>query len=114
MSVLNKYNLILVLLINLSFFQNVSLKGIVSIPFVKEFPELNNLSPEKIPQKLMDNIILSKIRVGTPPQSIELKTEFAKYISYIGGNTSLCEKKFFEDKSESMFLLLDNRFRLVI
>ena len=101
MSVLNKYNLILVLLINLSFFQNVSSKGIVSIPFVKEFPELNNLSPEKIPQKLMDNIILSKIRVGTPPQSISLKTEFAKYISYIGGNTSLCEKKFFEDKSES-------------
>ena len=101
MSVPNKYNLILVILINLSFFQNVSSKGIVSIPFVKEFPELNNLSPEKIPQKLMDNIILSKIRVGTPPQSISLKTEFAKYISYIGGNTSLCEKKFFEDKSES-------------
>ena len=46
----------------------------VILPFNKEIPDLNNISPKKIiSEKLLSNLIMSELRIGTEPQSIKLR-----------------------------------------
>ena len=85
--------------INLFFFQNVYSNDVIIIPFQKSSPNLNGLSPEDIFQNIKDNTLLAEIKLGTPPQKVELKLELTEYIFFIGGKSSSCQKKFIETDS---------------
>ena len=85
--------------INLIFLQNVYSNGVIIIPFQKSSPNLNGLSPEDIFQNIKDNTLLAEIKLGTPPQKVELKLELTEYIFFIGGKSSSCQKKFIETDS---------------
>jgi hypothetical protein len=85
--------------INLIFLQHVYSNGVIIIPFQKSSPNLNGLSPEDIFQNIKDNTLLAEIKLGTPPQKVELKLELTEYIFFIGGKSSSCQKKFIETDS---------------
>ena len=87
--------------INLIFFQNILTNDVIIIPFKKSSPDFSGLSPVTISQKLKDNILLAEIKLGTPPQKVDLKLALTEYIFYIGGESSSCQNKFIEKDSET-------------
>ena len=100
--------------INLIFFQNVYCNGVIIIPFQKSSPNLSGLSPEEIFQKIKDNTLLAEIKLGTPPQKIELKLELTEYIFFIGGKSSSCQKKFIENDSETYKKIKDSIYFTIL
>ena len=96
------------LVINILFFQEASSKDIISIPFNKELPNLNNISPNDIFQKIKDNKLLAEISVGTPKQNMKLQLILTEYLFYLGGKNSLFQNKFIENESKSYHKISDN------
>ena len=96
------------LVINILFFQDASSKDIISIPFNKELPNLNNISPNDIFQKIKDNKLLAEISVGTPKQNMKFQLILTEYLFYLGGKNSLCQNKFIENESKSYQKISDN------
>ena len=92
---------IVLFLINIFFFKKVSSNDIISIPFKKDFPNLNGLSPKDIFLKLKENTLLSEINIGTPPQKLGLKLTLTDYLFYIGGKNSRFQNKFIETNSDT-------------
>ena len=95
-------------LIYIIFFQNVFTNDIIAISFKKSSPNLSDLSPEEIFQKLKDNTLLAKIKLGNPPQEIELKLELSEYIFFIGGQSSSCLNQFKEKDSDTLKKISDS------
>ena len=89
---------IFIILINIFF---VNSNDIISIPFYKDLPNLNGLSPEQVSYKIKENTLLSEINLGTPSQKILLKLVLADYIFYIGGKSSHFHNKFIETDSKT-------------
>ena len=96
---------IFLILINIFF---VSSNDIISIPFYKDFPNLNGLSPEEIFSEIKENTLLSEINLGTPSQKILLRLALTDYIFYIGGKNSHFHIKFIETDSETYKKVNDN------
>ena len=92
---------IYLILICLIFFQNVFSNDIITLSFKKDSPDLKGIPPSEIFQKLKENSLLTEIKLGNPPQKVELKLELTEYIFYIGGKNSLCKNKFIESNSET-------------
>ena len=92
---------IILFIINVLFFKKISTHDIITITFHKDSPALSGLSPKDIIQKLKDNSLLAEIKIGTPPQKIELKLELTEYVFFIGGKNSLCQNKFTESDSQT-------------
>ena len=75
-------------------------KGIITLPFKKQIPNLNGLSPkEVIEPNYLDNLITTEIRVGTEPQSIKLRIELNSYLFYIAGSNTNSQIKFIQKNS---------------
>ena len=96
---------IFLILINIFF---VNSNDIISIPFYKDFPNLNGLSPEEIFTKIKENTLLSEIYLGNPSQKILLKLALTDYIFYIGGKNSHFHNKFIETDSQTYKKVSDN------
>ena len=83
--------------------------NILKIPFKKEIPDLNHISSKEIIEnKLLNNLILTELRVGTPPQTIKLRMEFSSNLFYIADYYSLSHIKFYPSKSETYKKISDN------
>ena len=88
--------LVLLLLLKFTFNQN----GIITFSFKKESPNLNNVDQNDIiPKKLINNLIMVELRVGTNPQLLKLKLEFDTCVFYIASESSSNEIKFKEKQS---------------
>ena len=96
------------IIINIIFFKKIFCNGIIKIPFHKDLPNLEGLSPEDIIEKIKDNSLIVELNVGTPPQKVELQLEFTEYISFICGKTSLSRKKFIETDSQTYKKISDS------
>ena len=92
---------IYLILISLIFFQNVFSNDIITLSFKKDSPDLKGIPPSEIFQRLKENSLLTEIKLGNPPQKVELKLELTEYIFYIGGKNSFCQNEFIESNSET-------------
>lgn len=91
-----------ILLILLKFILNLNDNEIISLPFKKELPNLNNLSPiDIIQKKLINNLVMVEMRVGTDPQILKLKLQFDIFIFYIASENSSNEKRFNQKQSKT-------------
>ena len=86
----------------LSFEFTLNQDGILILPFKKEFPNLKDTSPnDVIYPKIIDNLIMTEMKIGTEPQTIKLRVELENYLFYIAGKNSKNKIKFDESKSET-------------
>ena len=98
-----KYLIIFILLFKYIINQN----GIIRFPFIKEFPNLNGVSPKDVFSKLSTNIINIDLRIGTSPQEIKLGLNFESYIFYITEGSS--DNKKFNSKNSKSYQKLEDR-----
>ena len=86
----------------LSFQFALNQKGVLILPFKKELPNLKDTSPNNvIYPKMIDNLIMTELRIGTEPQTIKLKIELESYLFYIAGQNSKNKIKFNEGQSNT-------------
>ena len=85
-----------------------SQNGVVNLPFLKEMPELEGISPKDIIfPNLITNQIMAELSLGTSPQKIKLRLEFGGYIFYIAGDSSSNSIKFNQEKSKTYQKILE-------
>jgi len=82
--------------------------GIIKFPFIKELPNLNEVSPKDVFPKMVTNIINIDLRVGTNPQNIKLRLDFESYIFYINEGTSDSIK--FNSKNSKTYQKMEDRY----
>lgn len=86
----------------LSFEFALNQNGVLILPFKKELPNLKDTSPNNvIYPKMIDNLIMTELRIGTEPQTIKLKIELESYLFYIAGQNSKNKIKFDEGQSNT-------------
>ena len=67
-------------------------KGIITLPFKKEVPDLNGAKPKDFfSPKMATNLIMTELKVGTGPQTVKLRLEFESYFFYIASQSSVSE-----------------------
>ena len=83
-------------------------KGIITLPFKKEVPDLNGAKPKDFfSPKMATNLIMTELKIGTGPQTIKLRLEFDSYFFYIASQSSTSEIKFNENESKTYKILED-------
>ena len=96
-------NIILFLLILLKVPNQISSE--IIIQFKRKWS--NDFSNEKkIINNLMINDLITKIKIGTPPQEINLSLHFKDFITYILGNECITECPKFNEKNSKTHLII--------
>ena len=96
-------NIILFLLILLKVPNQISSE--IKIQFKRKW--INDFSNEKkIINNLMINDLITKIKIGTPPQEINLSLHFKDFITYILGNECITECPKFNEKNSKTHLII--------
>jgi len=76
--------------------------GILVLPFRKVVPNIGGVSPKDvIDPNIADNLVTTEIKVGTEPQSINLRIELSSYLFYITGGNMLSQTEFNSKKSDT-------------
>ena len=82
--------------------------GVITLPFSKETPNLEGISPNDIIfPNLINNLILAELSLGTSAQKIKLRIEFESYIFYIAGKGSSSTINFAQENSKTYQKILE-------
>ena len=87
-----------------------STKGIITIPFEKQIPDLSNITPDEIIYKgLQKNNIYTNIKIGTKPQTIPVLIDLFSYLFLIKGeNQYKNNSAIFQQSKSETFKILNN------